>query len=465
MSNFYDYIPHTDLDIKEMLNSLKFDSVDDLFKDVPDSIRLKNFLELPQPLSEGELLPELHRISLENITVNRSVSFLGGGAYHHFIPSAVRHLIFRSEFYTAYTPYQAEASQGTLQAIYEFQSLICHLTGMEAATASHYDGATALAEGVLMAMGETGRDEVVVSRCVNPEYKTVLSTYIKPRKKIIKEIPVLDGITDLELLQKLISPNTAALVVQYPNFFGNIEELAELAKAANKAGALFIVAIGDPVALGCLESPGAFGADIVTGEGQPLGIPLSFGGPYVGFIASRNKLVRRLPGRIAGMTNDLEGKRAFVLTLQAREQHIRREKASSNICTNEGLCALAVTVFLSLLGPTGLREMAELCYQKAHYAYNQFTAIPGVKPLFAAPLVAGSSTPFFHEFALQFPGSMEGLCFPDGRPVFLGSKLDSHFPEYPGSRLLCVTETMSRKLIDETAAIVKQHLIKGVVPA
>lgn len=457
MSNFYDYIPHTDLDIKEMLNSLKCDSVDDLFKDVPDSIRLKNFLELPQPLSEGELLPELHRISLENITVNRSVSFLGGGAYHHFVPSAVRHLIFRSEFYTAYTPYQAEASQGTLQAIYEFQSLICHLTGMEAATASHYDGATALAEGVLMAMGETGRDEVVVSRCVNPEYKTVLSTYIKPRKKIIKEIPVLDGVTDLGALQKLISPNTAALVVQYPNFFGNIEELVDLAKAANKAGALFIVALGDPVALGCLESPGAFGADIVTGEGQPLGIPLSFGGPYVGFIASRNKLVRRLPGRIAGMTNDLEGKRAFVLTLQAREQHIRREKSSSNICTNEGLCALAVTVFLSLLGPAGLREMGDLCYQKAHYAYNQFTAIPGVKPLFASP--------FFHEFALQFPVSLEGLCFPDGRPVFLGSKLDSHFPEYPGSRLLCVTETMSRKVIDETAAIVKQHLIKGVVPA
>lgn len=457
MEKRYGYTPHTEADIQIMLERIKAKSLEELFKDLPANIFLKNMLPIKDGKSEGEVLRELERLSEQNLSVKKAISFLGAGAYHHFIPSAVNHLIYRSEFYTSYTPYQAEVSQGTLQAIYEFQSMICHLTGMEVATASHYDGASALSEGIFMAVAETGRTEVLVSKVLNSEYKAVLSTYLGAKKINIIEIPAVNGVTDKELCEKLATEKTAAIVLQYPNFFGCIEKLSGFAEIAHKNGSLFIVSLGDPASLGLLKPPGELGADIVTGEGQSFGLPLSFGGPYVGFIASKNSFLRRLPGRIAGKTTDISGKSAFVLTLQAREQHIRRDKASSNICTNEGLCALAVTVFLSLLGPVGLQETANLCYKKAHYACKKFVSLPGVKLLF--------SSPFFHEFVLQFPVSVDDIKSFDGRPVFLGASLSNELPEFPNSRLICVTETITKEEIDQIATVLEHYLSSRVVTA
>lgn len=469
MNNLFKYTPHTAYEINEMLKSIGISSLDKLFENIPESVRLKEDLPLPHAMSEWELLNHMRHISENNIPLNKAISFLGAGSYYHLVPSAISHLIYRGEFYTAYTPYQPEASQGTLQAIYEFQSMICHLTGMDVANASHYDGATALAEGALMAIRETGRKEVLVSRAVHPEYRQVLSTYLKPQNILLKEVPIVDGVTDIKALEKMVSDQTALVIVQYPNFFGSIEELGAFNEAAHKKEALFQVSVGDPISLGLLLPPGSYGADIVTGEAQSFGIPLSFGGPSVGFMACRSKLTRRLPGRIAGATQDLDGKRAFVLTLQAREQHIRREKAASNICTNEGLCALAVTVFLALLGPQGLKEMANLCYQKAHYAYSQFIAIPGIKPLFQSA--------FFHEFVLKFPITLDKITtcdkkltsdkklICDGKPIFTGYPLIKDYPEYDGCYLLCVTEAMTKQDIDISVNSVKKHLATWVVPA
>lgn len=400
----------------------------DLFADVPASVRLKGPLSLPAPLSEPELLAEMDALGARNSTTN---NFLGAGAYHHFIPSALKHLVGRAEFQTAYTPYQPEASQGTLQAIYEYQSMVCELTGLDVANASMYDGATALAEAAFMAVRITGKKKIAVSRTVNPHYRQVLQTYCTAADLELVEIP-FDQTTGLTPDSQLISPNLACLILQQPNFFGNIERVHGLADKLHAVGALFIVA-ADPISLGLLQAPGAYGADIVVGEGQPLGSPVSFGGPGLGLLAAKKGFLRQMPGRIVGRTLDVDGKKAFVLTMATREQHIRRERATSNICSNEALCALTATVYLSLLGKSGLVKVAELCLQKAHYVRR---ALPTAKLPF-------STTPLFQEFVVRTT-----------RPV--GLPLAGYYPELKGCRLICVHELVKKealdKLISEVAA-------------
>ncbi|OGB89001.1 glycine dehydrogenase (aminomethyl-transferring) [candidate division WOR-1 bacterium RIFCSPHIGHO2_01_FULL_53_15] len=400
-----------------------------LFADIPDKVRLKTPLDLPRPLSEPELVEELSRAAQQN----KPSSFLGGGSCNHFIPSAVNHVIGRSEFYTAYTPYQPEASQGTLEAIYEYQSLIGELTGMAVVNASMYDGATALAEAAFMACRITGRKEIVVSQAVNPNYRAVLKTYCTAADLALKEIP-FDPKTGLTPNSELITPNSSCYIIQQPNFFGNIEEVNGLADKVHAQGALFIASV-DPISLGLLKPPGEYGADIVVGEGQSLGLPRSFGGPALGLFAAKKEFLRQLPGRIVGQTSDLDGKRGFVLTMSTREQHIRRERATSNICSNEALCALAATVYLSLMGKAGLRKVAELCLQKSNYLKKKL----GNKVLWP-------NTPSFKEFAVKTNGSF-------------GLDLSTHYSDpacrqagLKNSELICVTELTKRNELDELVA-------------
>jgi glycine dehydrogenase subunit 1 len=381
----------------------------DLFADVPAKARLKTPLSLPAPLSEPELLAELAALSGQNTPDDQ---FLGAGSYHHFIPSALKHLVGRAEFYTAYTPYQPEASQGTLQAIYEYQSLICELTGMDVANASLYDGATALAEAALMACRVTGRQEVVVSAAVNPNYREVLRTYCAAAELKLTEFPY-DRTSGLSPTPYPLSPEASCYVLQQPNYFGNIESVFGLAEKVHAAGALFIVSV-DPISLGLLKPPGQYGADVVVGEGQSLGNPQSFGGPGLGLFAAKKELLRQLPGRLVGAAVDGQGQRGFVLTMATREQHIRREKATSNICSNEALCALAACVYLALLGKTGLRKVAELCLHKSNYLKKKL----GQK-------VVWPNTPSFKEFAV--------------------GKADK-------PRLIAVTELATRAALDRLAA-------------
>jgi len=395
----------------------------DLFQDVPASIRLKKPLDLPAALSEPELLEEISRQAEINLPAS---TFLGGGSYDHFIPSAVKHLVGRSEFYTAYTPYQPEASQGTLQAIYEYQSMICELTGMDATNASMYDGATALAEAAFMACRITGRKEIVVPTSVHPHYREVLKTYCNAADLTLKEVP-FDPKTGLSPDSPFLSPNSACLILQQPNFFGNIEEAAGLAEKVHAQGALLVVCV-DPISLGILKAPGDYGADIVVGEGQGLGIPRNFGGPGLGLFATKKEFVRQMPGRIVGKTVDSDGKRGFVLTLSTREQHIRRERATSNICSNEALCALSACVYLSLMGKQGLRKVAELCIQKMAYLKSLVLANPSSSLLFP-------TSPSFKETVLKTDKKV-------------GLDLSKYFPELKGYRLVCVTELTKKKEID-----------------
>lgn len=360
-------------------------NIQDLFADIPTSVRLESSLPLPSPLSEPELLEELSKQSEKNSLAS---AFLGAGSYHHFIPSVVKHVIGRSEFYTAYTPYQAEASQGTLQTIYEYQSMICELTGMGVANASMYDGATAMAEAAFMACRITGRKGIVVSSAVHPNYRQVLKTYCNAADLKLIELPYdqKSGLTTLDIRHWTSS---ACVILQQPNFFGNIENVQGLAEKVHAAGSLFIVSV-DPISLGLLKPPGAYGADIVVGEGQSLGNPQNFGGPGLGIFAAKKEHLRQMPGRIVGATTDIEGKRGFVLTMATREQHIRRERATSNICSNEALCALAACVYLSVMGKQGLRKVAELCLQKANYLKKKL----GDKVLWP-------NTPSFKEFVVK----------------------------------------------------------------
>ncbi len=388
------YIPNTEDDLKTMLKEIGVSGFEELLTSVPESLRLKRKLQLPRGLSEFELKNLLEKISGESRGSDSLISFLGGGAYDHFIPSPVNHILLRSEFYTAYTPYQPEVSQGTLQSIYEYQSLICQLTEMEVANASMYDGASAVAEAALLSLAETGRNEILVSASLNPNYHKVLCTYCERGGIKIRRIDLKEGITDLELLEKKLTSKTAAFVLQSPNFFGLVENAAEIEKRVHSAGALLIMAC-DPISLAILKTPGEYGADIAVGEGQPLGNSLNFGGPFLGFFTCRKSLIRRMPGRIVGATVDSKGRKGFVLVLQTREQHIRREKATSNICTNEALCALAAAVYLSLLGKNGLIKVAELCLQKSHYAAEQLSKIDGFKLKFQKP--------FFKEFVIETP--------------------------------------------------------------
>lgn len=424
-----------------MLQAVGLSSLDDLFRDVPESVRLKKDLNLPPVMAEGELRKKFRDLARKNVPLEVQTSFLGAGAYRHHLPSAIKALISRGEFATAYTPYQAEASQGTLQAIYEYQTLICRLTGMEVANASHYDGATSLAEAALMALDLTGREEILVSRAVHPHYRQVLKTYLSERDRPFTEIGLEDGVTSPEKTEKLLSGKTAAVIVQYPNFFGSIESLEPLAALCEKHGALLIAAVVEPVSLGALKPPGERGAAIVAGEGQSLGIPVSFGGPHVGYIATKQPFIRRIPGRLVGETKDKKGNRAFTLTLQTREQHIRRDKAASNVCTNQSLCAVANAVYLSLLGKSGFAEASAQCWHKAHYAFGAWTKHGCLKPLFKSP--------FYSEFAVNVPGGAAAFqTAMEKEKILAGYPLAADYPEYPDAILLSVTEVNTREEID-----------------
>jgi glycine dehydrogenase subunit 1 len=440
------YIPHTDEDIRQMLETIGVDDVEALFEGVPAGVRLNRPLELSPPAAESELLRELGRLAGRNATVASHLSFLGGGAYNHFIPAVVDQLISRSEFYTAYTPYQPEISQGTLQAIFEYQTLICQLTGMDAANASMYDGASACAEGVLMAARATRRRKVLLSRALHPEYRETVATYCRYLELELVEIPFDSaGRTGMGELERLLDKDTAAVVIGYPNFFGVIEDLAAISTAAHDCGAYLVAAVQEPIALGLLKSPGELDADIVAGEGQSFGIPVSYGGPYLGFFAARKKDLRSMPGRLVGETVDSEGRRGFVLTLATREQHIRREKATSNICSNEGLCALMATVYLSLLGKQGVRAVAQQNLAKTEYAKQKIAALPG----FSLPF----SGPTFNEFVVEAnEGADEVLRRLESSDILGGISLQRWYGEMPGRILVCVTEQNSRAEIDALVA-------------
>jgi glycine dehydrogenase subunit 1 len=439
------YSPHTDADRVAMLETIGVASVDDLFADIPESVRATRF-DLPPPLTEQEVRAELSRLAGRNRIPE--VSFLGAGAYRRLIPAVVDEVVGRAEFATAYTPYQPEVSQGTLQSIYEFQSLVCELTGMEVASASHYDGATATAEGALMACRLTGRHRVAVSRAVHPQVRRVLETYCSGPGVEVVEVPVDlsetgSGLTELDAVHSLVGDDVACLIVQEPNFFGLLEPMPELAAAAHAARAL-VVTLVDPVSLALLEAPGRYGADIVTAEGQSLGIPLAFGGPYLGLMAARMDAVRQLPGRLVGATRDAVGRRGYVLTLQAREQHIRREKAASNICTNQALCALAATAYLSAVGPEGLREAAERSMIQARHL---------VATLETAGIAARRFTaPYFSEVALRLTdaGARHAELVDQG--VLAGLVVEPEYPELPDTLLLATTELTTDEDIRRLAA-------------
>ncbi|KJR96240.1 MAG: glycine dehydrogenase [Peptococcaceae bacterium BRH_c4a] len=438
------YVLNTGDDRREMLQIIGAGDIEDLFSDVPPEVRLKKPLNLPGPMSEPDLRRHMREISAENLNLDDYASFLGAGAYDHYVPQIVDQLLLRSEFYTAYTPYQPEISQGTLQAIFEYQSLICALTGMEVANASLYDGASALAEAALMACQHTGKKRVVYSGCIHPEYRLTVQTYLRYRGIELVEAPEAGGITDSQLLEGMVDSRTAAVIIQQPNFFGCLEDAPAAGELAHRSGALFIV-MADPVSLGILKAPGDCGADIVVGEGQGLGNQISFGGPYLGFMACSQKLVRRMPGRLVGQTVDKEGRRCFALTLQAREQHIRRDKATSNICSNEAMCALAAAIHMTCLGKEGLRQVAGLSLQKAHYAHRLITSLKGVEPSFSAP--------FFKEFAVRLtedPAAVNQRLLKD--KIIGGLDLGRFYPGYSGHMLLCCTELRTGDEISRLAA-------------
>lgn len=428
------YSPHTYADREAMLNTIGVDKIEKLFQDLPAEDLFPD-LDLPPGLTEMEILTELEGVAWANDTTQEMISFLGAGAYNHYIPAVVDAILQRGEFYTAYTPYQPEISQGTLQSIFEYQSMIAGLTGMDVSNASHYDGATAVAEAVNMAFHvfRGKRPKVVLSPAIHPHYRQTVQTYTHGSEiQLVGYDHGNELSSEPESLLPHIDESTSLVVVGYPDFFGRVYDYTELASAIHEAGALFAVSV-NPLSLGLLIPPGDFGADIVTGEGQSLGIPLSFGGPYLGLFATRQKYVRKMAGRLVGETVDNRGQRAYVLTLTAREQHIRRDRATSNICTNQGLMALAATVYLSLLGKHGLRQVAELCYHKAHYAAKGISSIPGYK--------LWSMSPFFNEFVVQCPLKAaevnEQLL---ERNIIAGYDLGKDFPDMMNHLLVAVTE-------------------------
>jgi glycine dehydrogenase subunit 1 len=434
------YISNTPAQRQAMLQTVGVSSVEELLARIPPKARLSRPLQVPDAMAEMDLVRHLRRLSGANANADDFACFLGAGSYDHAIPSPIDHLISRGEFFTAYTPYQPEASQGTLRTIYEYQSMIAELTGMDVANASLYDGASSLAEAALMAHAVTGRRAVAVSRGVNPLYRQVVETYAEGPELKLRSAPLTDGLTDLDALRKIASDATAAVVIQYPNFLGCLEDIKAVADIAHGVGALLIV-VADPINLGLLTPPGALGADVVVGEGQGLGVPMSFGGPNLGVFAAKQDLVRRMPGRLVGATVDLEGRRGFVLTLQTREQHIRREKATSNICTNVALCALMATIYLAIMGKRGLRRVGELSTAKAHYAATEMAKIPGVRLRFGAP--------FFKEFALQLPKSPERVVRRLlKRKILAGVPLAGLDRQYKDCLLVAVTEKRTREEID-----------------
>ncbi len=438
----------TDRDVQHMLATIGAGRVDDLFRDIPDRFRLDRPLDLPGPLTELELLADLERLAKHNQACNRRVCFLGAGIYDHFVPTVVDALASQSEFVTAYTPYQAEASQGALQALYEYQTLICQLTGMDVSNSSLYEGASAVSEAVLMARSINGRRRVVLPMTVHPHIRETLQTYLRELPMEIVICGMQDGRTSENEFRSQVDADTAAVVVQTPNFFGCIEQLDRLAEIAHKAGALVIASV-DPMSCGLLKRPGDLGADIVVGDGQPLGVPMSLGGPTLGFMACRDEYMRKLPGRLVGATTDGSGRRAYCLTLQTREQHIRRERATSNICTNQGLLAIRAAIYLSAVGPRGLARIAQLCLEKAHYAAQAIAGINGLKIRFASA--------FFKEFVVQTGRQVPELldrCLKAG--ILAGIPLGQWYPELADCFMVACTEKRSKEEIDRLVSVLSE---------
>jgi len=436
-------------DKKEMLTKIGISSIQKLFDSIPENLILKEGLNVPDHLAEPELVRHFDALARKN-SFHKFLSFLGAGAYLHTIPSIVDYLSSRGEFISPYTPYQPEVSQGTLQIIYEFQTLICQLTGMDSANASLYDGASGAAEAVLMAHRIKSKPKVLVARTIHPQYREVIETYSKNLDVSLQDISYSkNGEIDLEDLEKKLGYETSAVVVQSPNFFGVIEKLKEVSDLAHRNQALSIAVITEPTSLGVLESPGQLGMDIVTGEGQSFGLPLSFGGPYLGFMACKKEFIRQVPGRIVGVTKDTEGERGFVLTLSTREQHIRRERATSNICTNQAWCALRATVFLEALGKKGMQELAWQNLQKAHYAMDRLTQLEGVHLKFDGAI--------FNEFVLQFEKSWKEIDkFLKDKGIIGGFGLERVFPELKNCALFCVTEVHRREDMDRLVSVLEE---------
>ena len=450
------YVLNTPHDQKAMLARIGVSSIDDLFGNIPAELRLKRPLAIPPALGEMELQRHIEGLASRNQSASDAVSFLGGGAYDHFIPSVVDAVAGRGEFYTAYTPYQAEASQGTLQAIFEYQTLMAQLAGLEVANASLYEGGSAVAEAVLMALGVTGRSgEILVAGSVHPEYRQTLMTYTANLSCRVRMLPTPEGFLNPDDVIKAVNDQTVCIIAQSPNFFGHLEEMQAIGDAARKVGAVFIASF-DPVCAGILKRPGDYGADIAVAEGQGLGTPLGFGGPYLGILACRNEsaYIRKIPGRLVGQTTDRNGQRCWVLTLQTREQHIRREKATSNICTNQGLLALRAAVYLTALGPQGLKETAELCVRKAHHAADQLSRVPGVSLRFR--------TPFAKEFSLRVNGDVPTLLakLRDGG-YHAGLPLGRWYPHFADCLTVAVTEKRTKEEIDGLAAALRTALPGG----
>ncbi len=442
------YISLSDKDRKEMMSRIGISSIGELFETIPEDIKLKRELNVPSSLTEIELIRRFEKLAQKN-RYKEFLSFLGAGAYPHVIPFIVDYLSSRGEFVSPYTPYQPEVSQGTLQLIFEFQTLICQLTGMDIANASLYDGASGAAEAVLMAHRLKEKPKFLIPQTLHPQYQRVIRTYIKSLGIEIEEVRYAEtGEIDIEGLKDKLDERTSAVLVQSPNFMGVVEDVGKISGIAHSAGALSIVVIPEAVSLGILEAPGYLGADIVTGEGQSFGVPLSFGGPYLGFMSCSKEFIRQFPGRVAGETKDVDGKRGFVLTLSTREQHIRRERATSNICTNQALCALRATIFLETLGKEGLRELAWQNIQKANYALGKLTQIKGIKQKFNGNV--------FNEFVLEFSGNLpkvqEALR---EKGIIAGFNLGEYYPELENCLLVCITETHGKEEIDNLAACLK----------
>ncbi len=444
------YTPHTQQEIDQMCRALGIGSPADLFNVVPGPLRIDG-LNMPRGLTEMEAMAHLNAVGAELRSRAPALSFVGGGAYEHFTPSVVQEIIGRGEFYTAYTPYQPEVSQGTLQVIFEFQTMICELTGMEVANASMYDGASALAEAVLMAVRLNGGRRVLLPRSLHPFHRRVVETYTRGIELEIVDLPWSEsGALDPAQVESRLSDDVAAVVVQSPNFLGVLEPIGRIGALLRDRRTAFVASV-NPISLGVLRPPGDFGADIVVGDGQPLGIPLSFGGPYVGFFATRDAHVRKMPGRIVGETVDHAGRRGFVLTLQTREQHIRREKATSNICTNQALCATAATVYLAALGPQGLREVGRLNWAQSHRMEKALCGLPGVKRTFSAP--------FFNEFTVTTPRRASVLLARlRAKGIEAGLDLGRFYPDLDHSILVCVTETKSDEDIEKAVAAWREVL-------
>ena len=439
------YVPNTASEQAEMLHAVGAATMEDLLTPVPEQVRLKRPLDLPAALPEPDIKRLMIAMAERNSDLDHYPSFLGAGSYEHILPSVVPHLMKRSEFYTSYTPYQPEVSQGMLQATYEYQTMVCQLTGMDVSNASLYDGSTAVVEAALLAVGPSGTGEVLVSRALDPQYRATLRTYAWARGFSVREIELEDGATSVSKLEAALSADTRAVIIQHPNFFGSLEDVRAIERAVRKTSALYVVAFTEPASLGVLAAPGEYGADIVVGEGQSLGNPIGYGGPALGVFAARAAQMRKLPGRIVGKTVDDRGQTGYVLTLQTREQHIRRERATSNICTNQALLALGATIFLAALGRQGFRELGEQCVLKAHYAQERIAATRRFKPLFQRP--------FFDEFAVASPMPVQQLnAALRSRGILGGYDLSRDYPELGDAVLFSVTEARTRNDIDALVA-------------